>query len=122
MNSMVWFVLHDASFLSDILTARKDIGVLGITILPSTGLRRLEENNALRDDVPLIPSVEDLVCDEETLNRTLFTIVETDEMVDKVVDATQRVVGDLNKPNTGILCVIPLGRVYGLNRKEEGAV
>lgn len=122
MNSMVWFVLHDASLLSDVMTAWKEVGVLGITIIPSTGLRRLEENNALRDDVPLIPSLEDLVSDEETLNRTLFTIVDSNEMADKVVNATQHVVGDLNQPNTGILCVIPLGKVYGLNRKEVGAV
>jgi hypothetical protein len=39
--------------------------------------------------------------------------------VDKVVEVTQKIVGDLNDPNTGILCVIPLGKVYGLNRKKE---
>lgn len=119
MSSMVWFVLHDAGLLSDVLHAWKESGVLGITILPSTGLRRLEESNALRDDIPLIPSLEDLLNDEETLNRTLFSIVESDEMVDKLVKATEAVVGDLDNPNTGILCVYPLSQVYGLNRKPE---
>jgi nitrogen regulatory protein PII len=116
---MVWFVLHDAALLSDVLYAWKEAGVQGITIIPSTGLRRLEESNALRDDIPLIPSLEDLLSDEETLNRTLFSIVENDEMVDKVVKATEAVVGDLDEPNTGILCVFPISRVYGLNRKPE---
>jgi nitrogen regulatory protein PII len=119
MNSMVWFVLHDAGLLPDVLSAWKDSGVQGITILPSTGLRRLEESNALRDDIPLIPSLEDLLGDEETLNRTLFSIVDNDEMVTKVVEATEAIVGDLDKPNTGILCVFPISRVYGLNRKPE---
>jgi nitrogen regulatory protein P-II 1 len=122
MNSMIWFVLHDASLLADVLMAWKETGVLGITILPSTGLRRLESSDSLRDDIPLIPSIEDLVSDEETLNRTLFTIVDDDSLVDKVVVATQRVVGDLNMPNTGILSVIPLGKVYGLNRKIEDSL
>ena len=117
MNSMIWFVLHDANLLADILAAWKEAGVVGITILPSTGLQRLEDTNTLRDDIPLIPSIEDLVGDEETLNRTLFTIVENDAIIDKVVEVTQKIVGDLNLPNTGILCVIPLGKVYGLNRK-----
>ncbi len=117
MNSMIWFVLHDASLLADVLEAWKEAGVLGITLLPSTGLRRLEDTNTLRDDIPLIPSIEDLVSDEETLNRTLFTIVDNDAIIDKVVEVTQKIVGDLNLPNTGILCVIPLGKVYGLNRK-----
>lgn len=119
MSSMVWFVLHNAGLLSDVLAAWKESGVLGITILGSTGLRRLEESNALRDDIPLIPSLEDLFGDDEMLNRTLFTIVENDEMVDKVVSATEAVVGDLDEPNTGILCVFPITRVYGLNRKPE---
>jgi len=119
MSSMVWFVLHNAGLLSDVLSAWKESGVLGITILASTGLRRLAESNALRDDIPLIPSLEDLLSDEETLNRTLFSIVENDEMVDKVVKATEAVVGDLDEPNTGILCVIPITRVYGLNRNTE---
>ena len=120
MSSIVWFVLHDAGLLSDVLFAWKESGVQGITILPSTGLRRLEESNALRDDIPLIPSLEDLIVDEETLNRTLFSIVEDEGMVEKVVAATEKVVGDLDLPNTGILCVIPISRVYGLNRKSEG--
>ena len=117
MNSMIWFVLHDANMLADVLAAWKEAGVLGVTILPSTGLRRLEDNNLLRDDLPLIPSIEDMVSDEETLNRTLFTIVDNDATVDKVVEVTQSIIGDLNMPDTGILCVIPLGKVYGLNRK-----
>lgn len=118
MNSMVWFVLHDATHLADVLAAWKETGVSGITILPSTGLRRLEDKNIFREDLPLIPSLEDLVGDEEILNHTLFTIVEEDEMVEKIVEATQQVIGDLDLPDTGILCVIPLAKVYGLNRDK----
>ncbi len=121
MNAMIWFVLHDPALLEDVLAAWKESGVLGITLLPSTGLRRLEDSNSLREDVPLIPSIEDLVKDTQTLNRTMFTIVDSEAQVEKVVAATQNVVGDLNLPNTGILCVIPLGKVYGLNRKDEAS-
>ena len=122
MNSMVWFVLHDATRLADVLAAWKETGVSGITILPSTGLRRLEDKNIFREDLPLIPSLEDLVGDEEILNHTLFTIVEEDDMVDKIVEATQRVIGDLDLPDTGILCVFPLAKVYGLNRDKGKSI
>jgi len=113
---MVMFVLHDPSFLREVLEAWDAAGVSGITIFPSTGLRRLQSLDVLRDDIPLIPSLEDLIQQEERLNRTLFTIVDDDEMVDKVVDATQSVIGDLNNPNTGILTVLPVVKAYGLNR------
>lgn len=115
---MILFVLHDPARLKEVLTAWHETGVSGITILPSTGLKRLSETTILRDDLPLIPSLEDLVGHEESLNRTLFTIVPNDEMVDKVLDATQNLIGDLNLPNTGIMAVLPLSRVYGLDRKD----
>ena len=116
---MVMFVLHDPSCLRDVLEAWDAAGVSGVTIFPSTGLRRLQTLDVLREDIPLIPSLEDLIQQEERLNRTLFTIVDGDEMVDKVINATQSVIGDLNNPNTGILSVLPVVKTYGLNRKEE---
>ncbi len=116
---MVMFVLHDPCFLKDVLEAWDAAGVSGVTIFPSTGLRRLQTLDVLREDIPLIPSLEDLIQQEERLNRTLFTIVDGDEMVDKVVNATQSVIGDLNNPNTGILSVLPVVKTYGLNRKDE---
>ncbi len=115
---MILFVLHDPERLHEVLSCWHETGVSGVTILPSTGFKRLTETSALRDDLPLIPSLEDLEQQEERLNRTLFTIVPNDEMVDKVLNATQSLIGDLNLPNTGILAVIPVARVYGLERKD----
>jgi len=116
---MIFFVLHDANWLKDVLDVWHNAGVGGITILPSTGLQRLQGSIAFRDDLPLMPSLDDLLQDEETLNRTLFTIVPTMEMVDEVVAATERLIGNLNEPNTGILAVIQLAKVYGLDRKDK---
>jgi nitrogen regulatory protein PII len=116
---MILFVLHDPFRLQEVLNLWNETGVSGITILPSSGLKRLQESNIFRDDIPLIPSLENLLEQKETLNRTLFTIVPSEEMVDKVVNATQTLIGDLNLPNTGILAVIPVARVYGLDRKEH---
>jgi len=116
---MIIFVLHDPNNLDEILNAWDEAGVSGITILPSTGLARFRARGAWRDDLPLIPSLEDFHEHIEKLNRTLMTIVKDEEMVDKVVAATQAVIGDLNMPNTGILAVIPLTRIYGINRREE---
>ena len=114
---MIFFVLHDPGRLREILEAWEQAGVSGITILLSTGLKRLQASDVLREDLPLIPSIEDLIQQEESLNRTLFTIVKDEAMIDKVVDATQAIIGDLNNPNTGILTVLPVTKAYGLDRK-----
>jgi nitrogen regulatory protein PII len=115
---MILFVLHDPARLKEVLNTWHETGVSGITILPSSGFKRLQKSAIFRDDMPLMPNLDDLFQYEEALNRTLMTIVPSDEMVDKVVNATQELIGDLNLPNTGILAVIPIARVYGLDRKD----
>jgi len=115
---MILFVLHDTSQLEDVLTAWEQCGVGGVTILPSTGLVRFRQYGPLRDDLPLFPSLDDVMAHVQNSNRTLLTIVENDERVERVVAATQEVTGDLSQPNTGILAVLPLARVYGLNHTQ----
>ena len=116
---MILFVLHDPDNLDAVLTAWNEAGVSGITILPSTGLARFRAKGAWRDDLPLIPSLEDFHEHTERLNRTLMTIVKDDATVDKVVAATEQVIGDLDLPNTGIMAVLPVAMAFGLNRKDE---
>jgi nitrogen regulatory protein PII len=113
---MIFFVLHNPELLEQVLNAWEEAGVGGVTIFPSTGLARIRAQGAWRDDLPLFPSLEDFQEHLQNLNRTLITIVENDVMVDKVVAATQKVTGDLNLPNTGILSVLPGVRSYRLNR------
>jgi len=105
--------------LDAVLQAWEDAGVSGVTILASTGLARYRDKPALRDDLPLIPSLEDILENYHATNRTLFTIVKSQEMVDLVVEATEKIVGDLDAPNTGILVVLPVVQAYGLNRRSE---
>ncbi len=112
-------VLNDSEKLEAILDAWDEVGVSGVTILPSTGMARYRESGALRDDLPLIPSLEDLQKHIETTNRTLFTILKDDQMVDKVIAATESVTGDLDLPHTGILVVLPVLKSKGLMRKDS---
>jgi len=110
------FVLHDTSKLEDVMKGWNDAGVNGITILLSTGYRSITKSNILREDMPLIFNFEDIKQHEECTNRTLLSVVKDESIVDKVVEVTQKLVGDLNQPNTGILTVIPVARAYGMDR------
>lgn len=116
---LVLFVLHDAEKLEDLLDAWEEAGVSGVTILHSTGLGRARQGGGWRDDLPLIPSLKSLLHHVESFSRTLFTVVSGEALVDGVVEATQRVVGDLREPDTGLLVAVRLARVYGLDKEEE---
>ena len=109
----VLFVLHDSTLCDDVLVAWEQAGVKGVTILPSTGLNRMQKR-ALQEDMPIMPSLEDFFSSNEEGNRTLFSVVNDDQMVDNILEATESVVGELSQPNTGVLIVLPVVKTYGI--------
>jgi nitrogen regulatory protein PII len=116
--SMILLVLHDTEKLDELLAAWQEAGAPGVTVLESTGVGRIRQNEALREDTPLMPSLEDFYPDPERMSRTIFTILK-DELVQQVVEATYRVVGDLQEPNTGLLVVLPTTAAYGLEKRSH---
>lgn len=115
MTYLVVLVLDDPDLCNDVLHAWEESGVGGITILESTGVNRVRRAS-YRDDIPLMPSLSELFKSSETHHRTLFSVVDSEEQAQSVVKATEAVVGDLQKPNTGLLFILPIYQVYGLNK------
>jgi len=116
---MIMLILNDPEQCQEIINAWDAAGAPGVTILPSTGLGRVRAKMGLSDDVPLMPSLEDFFQQEENLHRTLIAIVKGKTLVDRIVQVTQNVLGDLNQPHTGILVVLPVVEAYGLDRRAE---
>jgi len=114
----ILYVLNDINKCKEVVNAWESVGIKGLTILPSTGMGRLKKS-VLGDDIPLFPSLQDFFESDETLNRTLFTVTDDESLIDKIVEVTEKVVGDLNKHHTGILVVLPVLRAYGLHRVEN---
>jgi nitrogen regulatory protein PII len=115
MHHMVLLVLDDVDNCTPVLDAWEAAGVPGITILESTGLGRMRASG-IRDDLPLLPSIANLLRIREERHRTMFTVVDDEEMVDKLINATQAITGDLEAPNKGVLFVLPVSRAVGVFR------
>ncbi len=118
MSYLVVFVLDNPDLCQDVLDAWESAGVKGITILESTGIGRVRKNG-LRDDLSLMPNLADLFRSTETHNRTLFSIVDDLDIAHALVEAIQNTVGDLEKPDKGLLFIVPLIEVYGLNKDSN---
>jgi len=116
---LILFVLNDPDRLEELLIAWEDAGVRGATVLFSTGLGRIHQLKGWRDDMPLIPSLKDFYSAPENLNRTIFTAVNTEQEVEAIIAATEKVVGRLEEEKTGLLLVLPLSRAIGLNKARS---
>src|SRR5919109_3622865 len=113
---LVLMVLNDPDRLEELLIAWEENGVQGATVLFSTGLGRIRQMDAWRDDMPLIPSLRDFYEVPENMNRTIFTTVKDEAQIDRIVTATKNVVGELDEEETGLLLVLPVARAYGVNK------
>ena len=115
---LILLVLNDPDKLEELLIAWEETGVQGATVLFSTGLGRIRQMDAWRDDMPLIPSLRDFYEVPENMNRTVFTIVKDEAQVEAIVAATKNVVGELDELETGLLLILPVARAYGLNKRK----
>jgi hypothetical protein len=109
-------VLNDPARMWEVLDAWQALGISDATIMDSTGLQRARR---LRDDVPLFPSVHDLLESTEDHHRTVWSVVDDTLDMEAVVAATERVLGPLDQPHAGLMVAVPVLKVWGL-RKRPG--
>ena len=110
MNLMV-LVMHDISQLREVIEKWRDADAGSITVLDSASSHGFLER-AGRYELPIFPSLRDLFGTQEAPGKTLFCVV-TDELVDPLIEVSQRILGDLSQPGKGLLFVVPVTRVVG---------
>ena len=115
MYYLVVMIVNEPDDCPALLDAWEAAGAKGITILNSSGLGHIRRAG-LRDDLPLLPSLEDLFQSEEVYHRMLLSVVEDQAMVDRLVEVTHQITGSLDRPHSGFLFVLPVSQVYGLDR------
>jgi hypothetical protein len=119
MSFLVVLVVNDIEHIPEILKGWEAAGAPGVTIVNSTGPGHIH-SAGLREDFPLMPSLRDLLEDEESFHRTLFSVVESQAQVDAMIQVTRDVIGDLEEAHTGFLFVVPVLQVFGMG-KQRGA-
>jgi nitrogen regulatory protein PII len=121
MYHMVLLIVANTERCPAILDGWEAAGVAGVTILESTGLGNVRQA-AIRDDIPLMPSLSRLFQQQEIRHRTLFTVVDSEEMVERLIEITEKQLGNLNDPNNGVMFILPVSRVVGFAGAKNRAV
>jgi len=114
MPNLIGLVIHDLDKVDDVVHAWLKAGISGLTLMDSSGLSHHMGREGARDDLPIFPSLRSMLESTGEQNRLLFTIVGDGFDADGLVRETQAVLGMLEQPGTGILFVMPVTRVVGL--------
>jgi CBS domain-containing protein len=105
-------ILDDLSLMPDLLQTWKEADVPGGTILESAGAYRA---STWLSRVGL-GAIDRLFEAEEVRRRTVLVAIESDELLAQAIAEAERVVGGFDRPDSGILLVLPVAEVRGLHK------
>lgn len=108
-------VLNREECLEPILEEMLAQGFSGATILNSTGMMRVLENDD-NVDMPMLGLLRHFYSPERKTSKTLFTLIEDDKR-DKLMRIINEKTGGLEQPDTGIAFALPVSFVEGVNKK-----
>jgi nitrogen regulatory protein PII len=109
---MLIFVLNNVNYLEDIMNEFTKSGIKGATIIDSTGMAKVL-HHCDPNEIPLFGSLKMLMNEKRPFNKTIFTVIR-DDQVQTAVNSIKNVVGDLSKPDVGIVFTIPINFVEGI--------
>lgn len=108
---MLVMVLDDSSRLNELLASWVEAGVKGVTILESTGVNRVLPRDTAS---PMFAGFTQIFGTGRVGHNTLFAVIEDLETAEAAVSATEKLLGDLTKPHTGIIFALPVIKTWGL--------
>lgn len=115
---ILFLVLNKTEYLDSILTEFVNVGIKGATIIDSQGMASaLIEHH--HNEIPFLGSLRNFINSSRPYNKTIFTVVDDDELVDKAVEAVNKVIGDISKPGFGVMFTVPVGKIYHLPKREK---
>ncbi len=115
---MILIVLDEPGQLDDLLEGWSEIGIHGVTIIESTGFYRRQIKRSKLHLTFLVEPASNIL---EEGNITLFTAVEDESLVERCLQKTEQIIGNLEKPHSGVFMSWPLSSAKGLHKElEEG--
>lgn len=124
MKHMVMLIMTNPDHCMDMLEAWEAAGAPGITILETTGLNTLRKSTGVRDDLPLMPSLADIFRATEEHHRTIFSVVDDEAQVDKLLATTEQIFARYetdNIENSAVVFVLPVSASQSFITSRERA-
>lgn len=108
---VLFVVLNQREYLSEVLFKMSQLGLRGATVIDSMGAKALTSNMT---KVPILSSIIQSLEGDIQYNNTIFSVIEREEQVTRVMNAIEKILGgDMKQPNKGIMFVLPVTHMRG---------
>ena len=112
---LIVLVLNRVELLEDVLESLVQAGIHGATSIDSTGMGR---TLAQADhEVSVLAGLRSIFQYSRPQNKTVFSVVETKEELERATTAIKEKLGDMTRPGVGNLFSLKLGEAFGLKRR-----
>lgn len=108
----LFLVLNRLEKIDELLTTLNEEGIRGATVINSTGMAHTLANH--HEDDLTFASLRAFFVGNREDNRTIFMVID-DSKVELAKKIINEVIGDLSKPDTGILFGVPVTFVEGIS-------
>lgn len=108
------YVLTKNELLSKLLHEFAENKIIGATIVNSTGMAQQLFNN---DDLGILGSIRNILDPKRDESKTIYMVLK-DEEVKIVLEIIEKIVGDLDEPDNGILFTVPIDYIKGLKKHD----
>lgn len=112
----LFIVLNEPEYLPQVLYKIKQLDIRGATVIDSMGASAISKDVY---NIPLIGGLMKTMDGDIHYNKTIFSVIEREEQVQKVMHHIEKILGgDMKRPNKGIMFVVPVTHMRGgeLNR------
>jgi CBS domain-containing protein len=109
-------ILHKTDKLAELLDTWQAIGVPGVTMFEGVGGFRA--NQRLKKG-GFRSSWGHLFKFDELHSKTLIAVIDGDDLLERAIAEAERLVGDFDDPNTGLLFTLQVNKVIGLLNLAE---
>ncbi len=112
-TNALFLVLNKTEYLEEVLDLFLNVGIKGATILDSQGMGR-----AIGESDHIFAPIRNLIDGSRPFNKTIFTVVEDEEVLEKAVRGVEQILGEISDPGVGIMFTMPVGNVYGMAKNK----
>jgi len=115
MYTLLVVILHNLDHLPELLEAWKQVGIPGVTLLPSQGgfqaVSQIQRGG--------LANLLNLVEQASPNQRVVLSLIDNKETLSIAVSEAERIVGGFDRPHSGILFTIDVGDALGLRKWGE---